>query len=53
MHELIKKLGFGDRLAAIIMIVFGILIIYKPELLSWLVAAYLIIVGILKIVVHK
>lgn len=53
MHAILKRLGFGDRLASILMIVFGLLIIYKPALLSWLVAAYLIVVGILKIVVEK
>ncbi len=51
MIALFKKLGIGETAAAIIMIVFGVLILWKPDLLAYLVAAYLIIVGILKLVV--
>lgn len=53
MHDLVKKLGFGNKAAAVIMIVFGILILLKPDILSWIVAAYLIIIGILKILLPK
>ena len=51
MFALFKKLGIGESIAAIIMIVFGALIIWKPDLLSYLVAAYLVIVGILKLAI--
>lgn len=53
MHVLIKKLGISDTVAAIIMVVFGALIVWKPELLAYLVAAYLIIVGLLKLLSTK
>ena len=53
MHYLVKKLGFGNKTAAVIMIVVGLLILYKPDLMAWLFAAYLIIIGILKLVVEK
>ena len=53
MITLLKRLGFSETLSAIIMVVFGALIIWKPALLSWLVALYLIIVGLLKLFVEK
>ncbi len=51
MITLLKKLGLGDTLSAIVMIVFGGLILWKPDLLAYLVAAYLVIVGVMKLVI--
>ncbi|HIK02597.1 TPA: DUF3096 domain-containing protein [archaeon] len=53
MHDLVKKLGFGNKAAAIVMVIVGLLILYKPDLMAWLFAAYLIVIGILKLVLEK
>ena len=53
MHDLVKKLGFGNKAAAVVMIIFGLLILYKPDLLGWIFAAYLIVVGIMKLLLEK
>ena len=49
MHQLFKKFGLGDTLAAILMILFGVAILVRPNLLEQLVAFYLILVGVLKL----
>jgi len=49
MIRLLKKLGFGETLSAIIMVVAGVLIVLQPNLLGYLVAAYLIVIGLLKL----
>ena len=40
----------GKRTSALLAIVFGILILIKPDILAFLVALYLIIYGILEFV---
>jgi hypothetical protein len=53
MHRLLRKLGIGGRIASILMIAFGVMIFLFPDLLARLIAAYLIIVGIVKLIPEK
>ena len=49
-HTLLRKLGMERTVAAILMIVVGALILAFPNLLERLIATYLIIVGIVKLI---
>ncbi|MGC8816715.1 MAG: DUF3096 domain-containing protein [Candidatus Hadarchaeum sp.] len=48
-EKLLKKVGIHGMAAAILMIIFGALIIAFPALISWLVGIYLIVVGALNL----
>jgi uncharacterized membrane protein HdeD (DUF308 family) len=48
--EMLFKIGLYGLLGGIIALIFGILIIAKPKLLSYLVGIYLIIIGLLGII---
>jgi len=48
-EKLLKKVGVQGLAAAILMIIFGALIIVFPALISWLVGIYLIVVGALNL----
>ncbi|MEM4188405.1 MAG: DUF3096 domain-containing protein [Candidatus Hadarchaeum sp.] len=48
-EKLLKKVGIHGIAAAILMIIFGALIIAFPALISWLVGIYLIVVGALNL----
>ena len=50
MHSLLKKLGISNTIASILMIIFGVLIWVYPDLLARLVAIYLVVVGLLKLI---
>ena len=45
-----KLLKSGRKEIAVLSIIFGILIIVKPDILAWLVGLYLLITGILALV---
>jgi uncharacterized membrane protein HdeD (DUF308 family) len=47
-----QRVGITGEAAAILMIVFGILILVFPNLLQWLIGLYLIIVGLLQLMGH-
>jgi len=49
-EKVLKKMGFTGLAAAILMIVFGALVIAFPNLIAWLVGIYLIIVGVINLV---
>ena len=49
MHRLLRKLGISGTVASILMIAFGVLILFFPDLLARLIAIYLIVVGIVKL----
>ena len=53
MHKLLKKLGISETFASVLMIVFGVLILWNRDLLAVLVALYLILVGIIKLIPEK
>ena len=50
MHKMLRKLGIGNTIASVLMIFIGVGILWKPELLAYLVALYMIVVGILKLI---
>lgn len=47
-----KRIGITGEAAAVLMIVFGILVIVFPDLVGILIGAYLIIVGLLQLLGH-
>lgn len=47
-----RRIGVTGEAAAILMIVFGVLILALPELLRWLIGLYLVIVGLLQLIGH-
>jgi uncharacterized membrane protein HdeD (DUF308 family) len=51
-EKMLKKMGVTGLTAAILMIIFGILVIAFPNLISWLVGIYLIVVGIVNLIGH-
>ncbi len=57
MHKLLKKLGISETIAAVLMVVLGIIIVLfeinDVTLLSYLIALYLIVVGLLKLLPEK
>ncbi|MFO7872615.1 MAG: hypothetical protein R6U26_03175 [Candidatus Undinarchaeales archaeon] len=57
MHKLLKKLGISETIAAVLMIVLGFIIVLfeinDVTLLSYLIALYLIAVGLLKLLPEK
>jgi len=51
-EKMLKRIGITGLAAAILMIIFGILVIVFPDLVAWLVGIYLIVVGVVKLVGH-
>ncbi len=49
-EKMLKNMGFTGLTAAILMIVFGVLVIAFPNLIAWLVGIYLIVVGLVNLV---
>ena len=49
-EKMLKKIGFTGLTAAILMIIFGVLVIAFPHLIAWLVGAYLIVVGLVNLI---
>ena len=41
-----SKTGFLTMIPGVILILFGLLVLFQPEILAWLVAAMLIIMGV-------
>lgn len=52
MNKILSKFGITGMVAAIIMIIFGILVIVFPNLIAWIIGLYLIIVGIINLMGH-
>ena len=51
-EKMLEKLGITGMVAAILTIVFGILVILFPNLIAWLVGIYLIVVGLIDLIGH-
>ena len=51
-EKMLEKLGVTGMVAAILTIIFGILVIVFPDLIAWLVGIYLIIVGLIDLIGH-
>jgi len=49
MKKILRQIGINENIAAIMMIAFGIVIYWRPDLLARLIAIYLVIVGIVKL----
>lgn len=49
---MLKRMGITGITAAVLMIVFGVLVIAYPHLIAWLVGIYLIIVGVVNLIGH-
>ena len=47
---MLKKIGITGLTAAILMIVFGILVIVFPSLIAWIVGIYLVVVGLVNLI---
>lgn len=51
-EKMLQKVGVTGLTAAILMIIFGILVIAFPNLIAWLVGIYLIVVGMVNLIGH-
>jgi uncharacterized membrane protein HdeD (DUF308 family) len=51
-QKLLAKFGITGMIAAIFMIIFGVLVIIFPGLIAWIVGLYLIIVGLINLIGH-
>lgn len=49
-EKILKRMGVTGAAAAVLMIIFGVLVISFPNLISWLVGIYLIVVGLMNLV---
>lgn len=49
-EKILKRFGLTGILAAVLMIIFGILVIVFPDLVAWIIGLYLIIVGIINLI---
>ncbi len=47
-----RRLGITGQVAAVLMIVFGIMVIVMPVLIAWLLGLYLILAGVIQLVGH-
>lgn len=48
----VRRLGLGTEVAAILMILFGVLIIVFPALVAWILGLLLVLVGVVLLVSH-
>jgi uncharacterized membrane protein HdeD (DUF308 family) len=51
-QRLFRRMGISGEIAAVLLILFGILIIVFPALIVWLVGAYLIVAGLITLAGH-
>jgi len=51
-EKMLKKFGLTGMIAAIVMIVFGVLVIAMPNLIAWIIGLYLIIHGVIELLGH-
>ncbi len=49
---MLAKVGITGMVAAVLMIVFGILVIAFQALIAWIIGLYLIITGIVNLIGH-
>ena len=49
---MLAKFGVTGMVAAILMIIFGVLVIVFPNLIAWIIGLYLIIVGAVNLLGH-
>jgi len=47
-----RRLGVTGEASAVLMIVFGVLVIAFPALIAWIVGVYLIVVGAMQLAAH-
>ncbi len=52
LEKMLAKFGITGMVAAIIMIIFGVLVIVFPHLIAWIIGLYLIIVGLINLIQH-
>jgi uncharacterized membrane protein HdeD (DUF308 family) len=50
MGKVFGTLGITGILTAIIMIVFGVVVIMWPDSIAWIIGLYLIIVGVIQVI---
>ena len=50
MGKVFGKLGITGILTAVIMIVFGVVVIVWPDSIAWIIGLYLIIVGVIQVI---
>lgn len=48
--KIFRKIGISGQIAALVMIIFGIVVILFPSLISWLIGLFLIIMGIITLI---
>jgi hypothetical protein len=48
--KIFRKIGISGQIAAIVMIAFGIIVILFPDLISWLIGIFLIILGLITLI---
>ncbi len=51
-QKLLAKFGITGMVAAVFMIIFGVLVIIFPDLIAWILGLYLIIVGLINLIGH-
>ena len=51
-EKMLAKVGITGMVAAVLMIVFGILVIAFSHLIAWIIGLYLIITGIVNLIGH-
>jgi hypothetical protein len=50
MDKIFRKIGISGQIAAIVMIAFGIIVILFPDLISWLIGIFLILIGLITLI---
>ncbi len=50
MSDFLKRIGLSETFAAVLMVAVGVAILIFPKLLTTLIAVYLIVVGIVKLI---
>ena len=50
MKGFLKKVGISETFAAVLMIAVGVAVLIWPKLLTTLIAVYLIVVGVVKLI---
>lgn len=49
-NKIFKKIGISGQIAALVMIVIGIMVIVFPFLISWVIGIFFIIVGVITLI---
>jgi uncharacterized membrane protein HdeD (DUF308 family) len=51
-EKMLAKVGITGMVAAVLMIIFGILVIAFQALIAWIIGLYLIVVGLVNLIGH-